>query len=56
MSDSSGEANFPEYDTDSNQLPYACTLTISGIKGSSNVKRTVDPSEILQHALDKQPL
>ena len=53
MSDSSGEAEFPNYDTDSNGTPYSCTLTTRWRKGSSIVTLTVDPSETMQRALNK---
>ena len=43
MSDSSDEADFPEYDSDSDGPHYLCTLTTRERKGSSKVPFTVDP-------------
>ena len=52
MSTSSEEATLPEYDTDSDEAPYVCTITFRGRDGSSNITPTTNLSVPMQNSLN----
>ena len=52
MSASGEEATLPEYEIDSNGALCTWTITIRGRDGSSNVTLTMNPSVLMQNALD----